>query len=203
MGLILPYYDNLGKSEGAFITPNGHVLNVYNNEHEDFARRYCLGINYDIYTGAIIGPPQPTAKDLWVQKEVQNLVSGKNIFESSSLSKDQLEKYKIWLRNFPSVETTFYSDFLVYILAFDKVETIVKNYIQTTALEPHLRFFNYYLMDWDINCLDGFVYDEKEKRFVLKPSTFLVEDYDDREAEEEIEEIKAKVKVEDRHYFFR
>ena len=203
MGLILPYYDKLGTSEGAFITPNGHILNVYNNEHEDFARRYCLGMNYDIHTGAVFGPPNPCAKDLWVQSEVQNMIKGKNIFESSHLTKDQLEKYKIWLKNYPSVESTFYCDFLVYILAYDKVETIVRNHIQTTALQPHIRFYNYYLMGWDIDCLTGFVYDEEKDMFVLKPNNFLIEDYEDREAEEEIEETRAKVLLKDIPYFFK
>jgi hypothetical protein len=58
-------------------------------------------------------------------------------------------------------------------------------------------------MDWDIDRLNGFVYDEKNKRFVLKPTNLLVEDYYDREAEEEIEEIKAKVLLKDRPYFFK
>jgi hypothetical protein len=203
MGLILPYYDKLGTSEGAFITPNGHILNVYNNEHEDFARRYCLGMNYDIHTGAVFGPPYPCAKDVWVHSEIQNMLKGKDIFESSSLTKDQLKKYKSWLKRFPTIDDSVYSDFLVFILAYDKVETIVRNQIQTTALQPHIRFFNYYLMGWTIKRYNGYFYDEKSDKLIERPNNYLVEDYEDREAEEEIEETRAKVLLKDIPYFFK
>ncbi len=203
MGLILPYYDKLGTSEGAFITPNGHILKVYNNEHEDFARRYCLGMNYDIHTGAVFGPPYPCAKDVWVHSEIQNMLKGKDIFESSSLTKDQLKKYKSWLKRFPTIDDSVYSDFLVFILAYDKVETIVRNQIQTTALQPHIRFFNYYLMGWTIKRYNGYFYDEKSDKLIERPNNYLVEDYEDREAEEEIEETRAKVLLKDIPYFFK
>ena len=202
MSAIIPYYEDLGVT-GAFISPDGEILRLKNNEHEEFAEEYCNGHDYKFYTGARVGPPAPILKDLMAEKEVLNAKEGIDIFRSSQLTKSQLAKYKWWLEHYEPKQKGHHVDFLVYLLAYDKVERIVHDVITTTAAEPHVRFFNYYLMDWKINVEKRLIYDYHKDEYRFVEGKYLVTDDADREAEEEIEEIKAKVLVKDRHYFFK
>jgi len=62
MSVIIPYHQDLGIT-GAFIAPDGNILRLRNNEHEEFAEEYCNGHDYKIYTGAKVGPPAPEEKE--------------------------------------------------------------------------------------------------------------------------------------------
>ena len=202
MSVIIPYHADLGIT-GAFIRPDGEILRLRNNEHDEFAEDYCNGHDYKFYTGARVGPPKPILKDLMAEKEALNAKNGVDIFRSSQLTKSQLAKYKWWLEHFGEDQRANCVDFMVYVLAFDKVERLVHDVITTTSAEPHVRFFNYYLMDWNISVQDRVVYDYEKGEYRNLDYHFPVNDGIDREAEEEIEEIKAKVLIKDRHFFFR
>ena len=48
MSIIIPYIEELEKSDGAFVKPDGTIWTV--DEHLRGARDYCLGYNYDYLT---------------------------------------------------------------------------------------------------------------------------------------------------------
>ena len=78
---------------------------------------------------------------------------------------------------------------MVYLLSFDKIETVMREAITTTSLNPHIRFFNYYLMDWNIfeqppmkyNCDTGLFEYDRNKSYLGNS--------EDKAAEDEICEI--------------
>ena len=201
MSIIVPYHEDLGVT-GAFIQPDGKILRLRNNEHEAFAEEFCNGRDYDFYTGAKYGPPEPILKNLAAEKEVLNAKEGIDIFRSSKLSKSQLAKYKWWLEHY-GMQKKECVDFLVYVLAFDKVERLVHDVITTTSAEPHVRFFNYYLMDWNISVQNRVYYDYEKGEYRNLDYYFPTSEGLDREAEEEIAEIKAKVLLKERPVFFK
>ena len=203
MSYIVPYYKELEHGGGAFIRPDGKVLTINDNKHEEFAEKYCNGKDYNILTGASYGPTESKIPFLLASKEEKDLRSGIDIFSSSSLSREQLVKYKRWIEKHHIDRQAIYVDFLVFVLAYDKVETQIHNLITTTATEPHVRFFNYYLMDWHINHQKPLIYDEKLDIYKYNEDIIEISDDADREAEEELNEIKAKVLIKDRPYFFK
>ncbi len=202
MSIIIPYHEDLGIT-GAFISPDGKILRLKNNEHEEFAEDYCNGHDYKIYTSTRVGPPAPILKNLVAEKEALMAMEGVDIFRSSKLTKKELEKYKWWLKNYSNLQKDHCVDFLVYVLAYDKVERLVHDVITTTSAEPHVRFYNYYLMDWNISVQNRVIYDYRIGEYRPLNYFFPTSEGLDREAEEEIKEIKAKVLVKDRHYFFK
>ena len=202
MSVVIPYHADLAIG-GAFITPDGKILRLQDNKHQEFAEEYCNGHDFNFYTGAVIGPPAPLLKDYVAEKEALAAKEGIDIFRSSKLTKSQLAKYKWWLEHYGKSQKDRCVDFLVYVLAFDKVERLVHDVITTTAAEPHVRFYNYYLMDWNIAVENRVFYDYKTGEYKTLDYRFLDDDDIDREAEEEIQEIKSKVLIKDRHYFFK
>ena len=201
--IIIPYEENLGKSDGVFIRPDGKFLHVHNNQHEEYAEVYCNGRDFSSLTGTTYGPSVSIIPFLDAQQEAKRVREGIDVFQTTNLTRQELELYKKWLITHSDPNLAFYADFLVYVLAYDKVETLIKNVITTTATEPHVRFYNYYLMDWHICPQKRMIYDEKKHMFVSHDSIIEISDSDDREAEEEIEEIKRKVLFKERPYFFK
>lgn len=201
--IIIPYDDSLGKSDGAFIRPDGKILHVHDNKHEEYAEEYCNGHDFPFLTGTTYGPSISIIPFLDAQQEVKKIREGIDAFQTTNLTRQELELYKKWLITHSNPETAFYADFLVYALAYDKVETLIKNVITTTAAEPHVRFYNFYLMDWHIYPQKRMVFDEEKNLFVSHDSIIEISDENDREAEEEIEEIKRKVLLKERPYFFK
>ena len=180
MSLIIPYEDKLDTCNGAVIKPNGSIIYTY-EEHESFAKNYCRGKDYSLLTSSMI--------------------EGVDIYSSSKLTKQQLELYKLWLKNkkFPSN-----IDFMVYLLRFDKVGTLLGNAITTTNNKPHIRFYNYYLMDWEIQreVPKEVRFDEKRNRLALIGTGVDVTQRDyDFKAEIEVE--KSKFLRKDRHLCFK
>ena len=93
------------------------------------------------------------------------------------------------------------NDFLVKVLGFDIFQKKYQNMIVTSSLEPHIRFYNYYLMDFLIVSTPKLVL--KENKFVSQ-SKSLILSYRDMETEDELDEIKAKVlSKKERQLFFR
>ena len=76
--------------------------------------------------------------------------------------------------------------------------------ITTTSRQPHIRFYNYYLMDWYIDKKTPMKYNEKTGLFEYdEPKDWMIYYNEDRKVEDEINEIKAKVLRKDRHHFFK
>lgn len=178
MSSIITYDFNLGNGDGAFITPNNEIILTY-GEHERFAAKYCSG------------------RDLFFSNKSENP-------SSSKLTKEQLELYKLWLQKNEFYRRKMHSDFMVFVLGFDKIETIMRRAITTTSRQPHIRFYNYYLMDWYIESHKRRIYNEKTGHFEIDNSSDEIIKYrKDREIADEINEIKSRVLKKDRHYFFR
>ena len=96
------------------------------------------------------------------------------------------------------------SDFLVDVLGFDKILTNMRKSITTTTLEPHMRFYNYYLMDWYIDIRKRSVFNEEKGIFeFIEPDISSIKYIEERRLEDEIKDIKSKVKLKDRHYFLK
>ena len=122
----------------------------------------------------------------------------------NKLTKDELILYKYWLEQNDFNKRKMCSDFLVDVLGFDKILKAKRKSITTTTLEPHVRFYNYYLMDWYIDIRDRLVYNEKTGIFEpIEKEDWFIRYNEDRKMEEEINEIKAKVKLKDRHHFLK
>ncbi len=205
MSLIIPYEEKLYSKEGAFINPNGEIIFTY-GQHEGFASEFCNGKDYQFLSEVKYGWSYYSSH-FEEFKEAYNFDGEKediDVYKSTMLTKEQLELYKLWLESYEFSRRNLLSDFMVYLLGFDKVETVMRRAITTTTPQPHIRFYNYYLMDWYIDHqtpmkfnkdTGHFEYDQKEDWF-LKYN-------EDRQVESEINEIKSKVLVKDRHLFFK
>ena len=75
--------------------------------------------------------------------------------------------------------------------------------ITTTNPSPHIRFFNYYLMDWNIIEQPQMKYNSDTGLFEYDKNNSYLRNSEDREAENEINDIKAKVLKKERPLFFR
>lgn len=122
----------------------------------------------------------------------------------SKLTKEELILYKHWLEQNEFNKRKMCSDFLVDVLGFDKILKARRKSITTTSLEPHVRFYNYYIMDWNIEIRKRIVFNEETCMFeYVEPDMALIKYVEDRRFEDEIKEIKAKIKLKDRYYFFK
>lgn len=181
MSIIIEYNPNLGNGTGAFITPKNDIL-LTHGDHEPFAYKYCTGI------------------------DVNNPNTSSEPFVNSKLTKEQLQLYKLWLKEREHKLRKLQSDvdFLVLVLGYDKVEALINETITTSSRRPHIRYYNYYLMDWVIYETPTLIYNPETGLFEKnEPSEFFMLYDQDREAEEEINEIKSRVLKKDRHYFFK
>ncbi len=188
MSIILPYDEKIGGKQGAFITPSGKILSVDSN-HEDFAYDYCNSEEFKKDNSAFVRPGISPLKKL----EDKALIS----------SYEKLKYFLKWMEKKHIEKKAPYEDFLVLVMQYDKIETSIKSMITTTAVEPHVKFFNYYLMDWDVKTEDIFYFNEETKRFDKNPLRYRFASYNEIEAIEELDEIKSKVKVKDRKFFIK
>jgi len=185
MNKIIPYNPFVYNSDGAFVTPNNDIIFTHDT-HENFAKDYCYGTDYD-------------------KLYILNLKNKTNIdiFSSSKLSKEELRLYKLWLKENEFNNKKSYSDFMFFVLGFDKIQTKLKKTITTTNCEPHIKFYNYYLMDWYIEQHSPIKYVDEVSEFKYMRNNYIINSYRDSEAENEINEIKAKILKKDRPYFFK
>ena len=95
------------------------------------------------------------------------------------------------------------SDFMVLALNFDKVEILLRNTISTSTRQPHIRFYNYYLMDWNINVYEKLCYHPESNQFEFIYPYPVGLDSEDTDAFYEIEDIKSKTLVRERNLFFK
>lgn len=124
-------------------------------------------------------------------------------YNPSKLTKEQQELFEKWLDLYDCYKRKLYTDFMVYLLSFDKVETAMRETITTTNPSPHIRFFNYYLMDWNIIEKPPMKYNSDTGLFEYDYNNSYLRNSEDREAENEINDIKAKVLKKERPLFFR
>jgi hypothetical protein len=192
MAIILPYEDKLDMNDGAFIDPSGNILFTYGN-HLDFAKNYCFGSEFDYlsYAGS--------------NNEEENHIKedSMDIFSLSKLNKKQLKLLKLYLNDYHFLLQHDLTDFLVLLLRFDKIEKLTKRYITTTNAQPHIRFYNYYLMEWRIENQKPIKYNSDTKQFESDENFDWLVSKEDMEAEGEIEEIKTRVLKKDRPLFFK
>lgn len=211
MNAILPYERNLATSDGAYIMPNGKFIYPFNG-HEMYAHDYCNGkyfyelnrVRQDALSGCL--DELSISDEYWNHLKKMLGYTGErkdvDIYLSSKLNQDELKLYKLWMQEYEFTKNHLYSDFLNFVLGFDKVDTIMRHGISTTSPTPHVRFFNYYLMGWNVWVHPLQVFDEKTGAFFSIPrnNNHVLED---REAEEEIEELKAKVLKKDLIHFLK
>lgn len=205
MSIIVPYSDKLYDNEGAFIKPNGEIVFTY-GEHERFASNYCNGEEYSYLSRLRYGNTyDPNAFEEYKKEHnYQGKQEDIDVFSSTKLTKEQLELYKLWLEDYDFSRWYDLSDFLVLLLSFDKIETVMRRCITTTNEQPHIRFYNYYLMDWYIKHLTPMKYNRQTNRFEHdEKEDWLIRYNEDRKVAEEIDDIKAKVLKKDRHLFFK
>ena len=175
MNFIIPYEDSIAKGDGAFITPNNEI--ILTSSHEIFSYEYCNGLG--------------------------SYLSGKSDESKSKLTKEQLELYKLWLESNKHTENMD-SDFMVYVLGVDKIVTIRKRTILTTTDCPHIKYYNYYLMDWRIEETRKKVYNEATGIFEFRNSNLWINSSgEDRRVKEELDEIKSKVLIKNRAPFLK
>lgn len=111
--------------------------------------------------------------------------------------------YLLWENYYKDFSKNSLSDFMVLVLGFDKVETLSKNTISTSARQPHIRFYNYYLMDWKIMLYEKLHYNESNHTFdELLPYPVGL-DHEDTDSYYEIEDIKNKNSILERKLFLK
>ena len=206
MQTIVPYQESVLSATGGIISPKGDITTIY-TLHEVFAKNYCNGEDYDYLK--YIKYQSSLSRFLEFQKNYQYTGTKEDIDEwcHSKLNKQQLEQYKVWLKQYQKYHKSQSAlDFMILALEFDKIESVSSHMITTTSRIPHVRFFNYYLMDWDILTLSKATFDSDKKCFEFHGNDIvhIYHSYSiDTEAEEEIQYIKSKTKREDLPYFFR
>lgn len=183
MNNVVPYDINISKSDGGFIKPDGEFV-FTPNTHELYAINYCHGSDW-------LYPHKRKDKN--------------NSFSLSKLTEEDLFLYKEWLKAKQHGGRNVNADFLVHVLGYDKVETCLRRLITTTSNIPHIRFYNYYLMGWNVCKLRKEKFDKNTGMFVIDYADNLspILMHKERKAEAEIEEISQKVLFKDRDKFFR
>lgn len=212
MSIVIPYkekeiYDN----DGAFIKPDGEIIYTH-GLHETFSRNYCNGNLYNqlystFHPNSLLSKYDEDRMEdffeyLKAYYNFKGTIEEIDEYSSTKLTKKQLNLYKLWLERYELYRTYLFSDFLVYVLQFDKVETVMQETITTTNPNPHIRFFNYYLMDWYIIEQPPMKYNKNKEIFEYEKNGYLG-NQEDKEREEEIEEIRKKVAKKDRPLFFK
>ena len=198
----IPYDKKIIENDGAFIKPDGTIIYTY-GEHEKFAGDYLRGKDYNYLARMKFAPD----KDLWEQiwsdyKKAHNLTGNReniDLFLSSKITKEELELYKLW------IEKTFCaqpSEFLIRVLGYDKIGIIGGRRITTTSPMPHVKYFNYDLMDFHITKVNLQRYNFQNAEFEEVARSFIVPSLE-REYEEELETIKSKVLQLDRIQYFK
>ena len=206
MNKIIQYDDNLSKSNGALISPDGEIYYL-NTSHEMYARKFCNGEEYE----KLRYIKNCSSDLLFDEFKEQYSFDGDRLdideYCQSKLSSNDLKLYKLWLKKFGKLYREASAlDFMVMFLSYDKVESIKKFSITTVSRIPHVRFFNYYLMDWEIMQLPRIIYNEEKSSFEYLDNRLIDlfhSSSTDLEALEEIDEIKSKVKTKNISYFFK
>ena len=164
---IIPYDEKLIINDGGFINPDGKIIYTY-GEEEKYALHYLRGKDYN-YLASLKYPIVDTLADIWWEsyKQFHHCEGNRkdiDLFLTSGLTKEQLDLYKLWLES--KEFSLIPSEFMVRLLGFDKISAIVvPPTIMTTSLTPHVKYFNYYIMDWKIKLISPQEYNYKSAIF--------------------------------------
>lgn len=126
-------------------------------------------------------------------------------FFKNNMTLEQLNNYKMWCN-----EERPLSDYMLFILSMDKViilpednkEISITKTIITPNRNPHIRFYNYYLMDFYIIHVNKMKYNVKNQKFE-EENDFYYDSFSDGEAKDELDNIKKMILKKDRGLFFR
>lgn len=199
---IVPYKDDLYQKEGAYFSPNGEVIYTY-GEHESYASDYCQGKDYYFLQSIKSGYSYESFEEYKERTEYLGTLDDLDVFQTSKLTKKELELFKIWLESDKCTGKNLFSDFMLYLLNFDKVETVMRRMISTTSYEPHIRLWNYYIMGWHIKRLAPLKFNKETGIFEFNHDILCTQSIEDKLAEQEIEGIKSKVLLENRHLYLK
>ena len=136
------------------------------------------------------------------------LVHGKHEMVAEQICNDRLPDndrylFELWKKANQNLGISRADDFLIYVALYDKIENVIKRRITTASQSPYERYFNYCLMDWNIVRKRPMIYNPETQKFEKIHDGWQYTDYEDLEAQEEVEEIKKNVPYEDRHLFFK
>ena len=175
MSKVISYIPEIESGYGGYFFPNAGFIQVKNN-HEEFAREFCYGSDYDI-----------------LKKNESD-----NIFSSSQLTKEQLKLFKHWIEHYEGENI----DFLVRVCFFDKVQNLYGKSIVTTDLHPYDKFWNYILMNWSLDIQTNLYYDQATNTFKEYDRGLFYQD-ENFEVKEELMKIKRKTSINERYKYFR
>lgn len=127
-----------------------------------------------------------------------------NLFKRN-MNLEQLDIYKMWCN-----EDRPLSDYMLFILSMDKVIILseenakisIPKTIITPNRDPHIRFYNYYLMDFYISHVNKMKYNIDSQKFE-EEYDFYYDSFADGEAKDELDNIKKMVLKKERGLFFR
>ena len=136
------------------------------------------------------------------------LVHGKHEMVAEKICNNRLpdidrKLFELWKKSNQKLGISREEDFLIYVALYDKIENVVKRRITTASQTPYERYFNYCLMDWNINRKRPLIYNPETEKFEKLHTGWEYTNYEDLEAQAEAEEIKKNVPYEDRHLFFK
>ena len=187
---ILSYFDDFKTNIGNYIRPDGSFISL-NVVHEEFAKNYCRGDSYLQLVELRNKNINEYQKLLLSYSNIFNRDISYNEYITSKLSDEELDLYIIW----NSKNKYNSTDFMVRVLGWDKIDSLSSKTIATSSYIPHIRFYNYYLMNWNVNHVDKLVYDNKENDFInFKVDDFSLIKLKDAKYAEEIYEARDDIK---------
>ena len=119
-----------------------------------------------------------------------------------ALTSEESELFSLWKESNKALENDRATDFLVFVLGYDKIEKPINHSIVTVDNNPYIKYYNYCLMDWQILPQRRIVYNPETKKFESHFSQYI-EAIENIDAKQEIEDVKKSVLIKDRHYFFK
>ncbi len=205
MPIILPYDENVKQSDGAFVFKDDKIEYVGLGSHASLSFDYLYGKDYRLLLDLKYGDDEEAFYDY---KKTMNMDwknrDDVNEFLSSSLNKEQIELFKKWQEEFEFKNKDYYTDFMVEVLGIDKVSTLSANRISSTKNTPHIYYFNYIIMGFNIDVRYPMEFNDEKNCFQYKnKDVSYAEILQDKKYKDEANEIIAKVPVKDRHLFFK
>ncbi len=193
MGLIIPYNEQLISGRGAFIKPNNEIIYV-TKDHETTAQIYTRGEEFSKLKSLKSKSDFEFAK-FREETNFQGQKEDIDIYKTSKLTKDELILYKKWVNACKKEEIALIDeDFLVYVLGFDTLETIIGKFIKTTNPRGYRRYYNYLLNDFQVFCIPPKKYNEELEQFeTVKTSEWQFLNDMEFKTLGDIEEVKQKI----------
>lgn len=188
MSIIVPYRaEELRDSAGAFVKPDGEFifLKKFGPIHLEYAFNYCRG---------------PAYNSLLLSRHLEKDMSI-DPFASSKLSEKDLDMFKTikLISDYDDLE--FMRMYLGWdVIRYDYYNDRIRPIILTSSPQPHVRFFNYGLMDAHF-IYDGRIIDVCQDGIVWYKPTFQEIEENER-YRVKIKSIKNDVSYKDRHLFF-